>query len=75
MMQLIETASSYMLTYLDAKFVDLVVLLLEDATTGLFDLLVNRLLAVLQLGVVVLVHLMKLPFKVLQEALKEIEGL
>ena len=58
-----------MLTYLDAKLVDLVVLLLEDATTGLFDLLVNRLLAVLQLGVVVLVHLMKLPFKVLQAEL------
>ena len=72
MMQLIETASSksfHMLTYLDAKLVDLVVLLLEDATTGLFDLLVNRLLAVLQLGVVVLVHLMKLPFKVLKAEL------
>ena len=58
-----------MLTYLDAKLVDLVVLLLEDATTGLFDLLVNCLLAVLQLGVVVLVHLMKLPFKVLKAEL------
>ena len=36
---------------------------------GLFDLIVNRLLAVLQLGVVVLVHLMKLPFKVLKAEL------